>query len=154
MMNFAIPLHILAAAIWVGGMFFAYMVLRPVASQLLQPEQRLPLWSKVFSCFFKWVWAAVITLFITGFWMIHLLGGMGGVSGVGVHVHIMLLIAVLMALLFMHVYFNAFKKLKWAVTEQDWITGGEALNQIRKLIQLNLILGLIQLVIGAGGRYW
>lgn len=153
-MNIAIPLHILAAVIWVGGMFFAYMVLRPVAASLLSPEQRLPLWSQVFGLFFNWVWLALFTLFTTGFWMIHLLGGMGGVSGVGVHVHIMLLLGVFMALIYMQVYFNAFKKLKWAVAEKDWITAAESLNQIRKLVLLNLIIGLCVVVIGAGGRYW
>lgn len=153
-MSFAIPLHLLAAVIWVGGMFFAYMVLRPTAASLLPPEQRLPLWSNVFKLFFVWVWIALVTLLVTGFWMIHLLGGMGGVDGVGVHVHIMLLIGVFMMLIFMHVYFNPFKKLKWAVAEQDWIAGRNALTQIRQLVLLNLVLGLITVVVGASGRYW
>ncbi|MBD3634491.1 MAG: hypothetical protein HUJ23_06240, partial [Methylophaga sp.] len=95
-MTFAIPLHLLAAVIWVGGMFFAYMVLRPTAAGLLPPEQRLPLWSQVFKLFFVWVWIAIIVLLGTGFWMIHLLGGMGGVDGVGVHVHVMRLIGIFM----------------------------------------------------------
>ncbi len=153
-MTFAIPLHLLAAVIWVGGMFFAYMILRPSAAGLLPPEQRLPLWSQVFRLFFVWVWIAIITLLASGFWMIHLLGGMGGVDGVGVHVHIMLLVGIFMMLIFMHVFFNPFKKLKWAVAEHDWITGRNALTQIRKLVLLNLILGLITIVIGASGRYW
>lgn len=153
-MSIAIPLHLLAAVIWVGGMFFAYMVLRPTAANQLPPEQRLPLWSGVFSLFFNWVWVAIATLLITGFWMIHLLGGMGGVDGVGVHVHIMLLTGVFMMLIFMHVYFNPFKKLKWAVAEHDWIAGRNALTQIRQLVLLNLILGLITILVGASGRYW
>lgn len=153
-MSIAIPLHLLAAVIWVGGMFFAYMVLRPTAANQLPPEQRLPLWSGVFSLFFKWVWVAIVTLLITGFWMIHLLGGMGGVDGVGVHVHIMLLTGVFMMLIFMHVYFNPFKKLRWAVAEHDWIAGRNALTQIRQLVLLNLILGLITVLVGASGRYW
>lgn len=153
-MSIAIPLHLLAAVIWVGGMFFAYMVLRPVAANQLPPEQRLPLWSSVFSLFFKWVWVAIVTLLLTGFGMIHMLGGMGGVDGVGVHVHIMLLIGIFMMLIFMHVYFNPFKKLKWAVAEHDWIAGRNALTQIRKLVLLNLVLGLFTIIIGASGRYW
>jgi uncharacterized membrane protein len=153
-LSIAIPLHLLAAVIWVGGMFFAYMVLRPVAANQLPPEQRLPLWGSVFSLFFKWVWVAIVTLLLTGFGMIHMLGGMGGVDGVGVHVHIMLLIGIFMMLIFMHVYFNPFKKLKWAVAEHDWIAGRNALTQIRKLVLLNLILGLFTIIIGASGRYW
>lgn len=36
-------LHVLAASVWVGGMFFAYMALRPVAATQLQPPARLGL---------------------------------------------------------------------------------------------------------------
>ena len=46
-MAIAIALHLLAAVIWVGGMFFAYMALRPAAASLLEPPLRLPLWSQV-----------------------------------------------------------------------------------------------------------
>ena len=42
-MSVTITLHLLSAVIWVGGMFFAYMVLRPAAATLLEPPQRLPL---------------------------------------------------------------------------------------------------------------
>ena len=59
-----------------------------------------------------------------------------------------------MMLIFMHMYFNPFKKLKWAVAEHDWITGRNNLTQIRKLVLLNLILGLLTIIIGASGRYW
>lgn len=153
-MSIAIPMHLLAAMIWVGGMFFAYVVLRPTAAELLPPEQRLPLWHQVFKLFFIWVWLTIITLLSTGFWMIHLLGGMGGVDGVGVHVHIMLLLGLFMMLIFLHVFFNPFRKLRWAVAEHDWIAGANALTEIRKLILLNLILGLVTVVVGASGRYW
>jgi uncharacterized membrane protein len=37
-----IALHVLAVVVWVGGMFFAYMVLRQSAGPL-EPEARLRL---------------------------------------------------------------------------------------------------------------
>ena len=40
-MTLAISLHVLAAVIWVGGMFFAWIVLRPVAASQLEPPARL-----------------------------------------------------------------------------------------------------------------
>lgn len=43
-MTLAITLHLLATVIWVGGMFFAYMALRPVAGSLLKPPNRQTLW--------------------------------------------------------------------------------------------------------------
>lgn len=35
-------LHVLATVVWVGGMFFAHFVLRPIAVAQLPPPQRLP----------------------------------------------------------------------------------------------------------------
>ena len=37
-MPLLIALHILAAVVWVGGIFFAYMVLRPSAGPLEPPD--------------------------------------------------------------------------------------------------------------------
>lgn len=48
-------IHLLAAIVWVGGMFFAYMVLRPAAVEVLEPPARLRLWNVVFRRFFPWV---------------------------------------------------------------------------------------------------
>ena len=150
-MTIAITIHILAAAIWVGGMFFAYMVLRPVAAQQLEPPQRLSLWSQSFSKFFPWVWLFVILLPITGYWMIFRV--FGGMASVGLHVHLMQGLGWIMILLFMHLYFAPFKRLKNAVQAADWPTAGKHLNQIRVLISINLTLGLAVIAIAAGGRY-
>ena len=146
----AITLHLLAAVIWVGGMFFAYMALRPAAS-FLEPSLRLPLWSQTFRRFFPWVWVSVITLLASGFWLIKQYGGMGEV---GPHVHIMLLLGIIMMLMFLHVFFAPHKKLGRAVESQDWETGAKALNQIRLLISINLLLCLIVTVIGSAGQFY
>ncbi len=45
-------LHLLAAVVWVGGMFFAWMILRPAAVDILEPPARLRLWLSVFKRFF------------------------------------------------------------------------------------------------------
>ncbi|MBV1786648.1 CopD family protein [Marinobacterium sp. D7] len=149
-MAFALSLHLLAAVIWVGGMFLAYVCLRPVAGSLLEPAQRLPLWSNLFTRFFLWVWIAIITLPVTGHWMIAL---MGGFKYAGLHVHIMLGTGYLMILLFLHLYFAPFQRLKKAVAAQDWPAGGKALNQIRQIVGINLILGLVTVANAAGGRF-
>ena len=51
-MGIALLLHLLAAVVWVGGMFFAYVALRPAAAQL-EPPARLTLWVGVFKIFFR-----------------------------------------------------------------------------------------------------
>ena len=146
----AIAFHLLAAVVWVGGMFFAYIALRPVAAAQFEPPARLRLWSAVFKRFFPWVIVSIVVLLASGFWMIFRKGGM---AGVGMNVHIMLLTGIIMMLIFFHVYFGPFKKLNTSIITEDWQNGGAALNQIRKLILLNLALGLFVIVIASAGRY-
>ena len=100
-MAFLIALHILAAVIWVGGMFFAYVVLRPSVG-LLEPEARLALWQRVFRRFFPWVWLSIVVLLASGYGMLFLY--LGGFAGAGGSVHIMQAIGIVMMLLFAHLY--------------------------------------------------
>jgi uncharacterized membrane protein len=150
-MAIALTLHIVFAVIWVGGMFFAYVALRPVAAALLEPPQRLPLWSQTFERFFPWVWAAVTVLPITGYWTI--LSVFEGFRNAGVHVHIMQLTGWAMILIFLHVYFAPFRRLKTAVAAEDWMAAAKQLAQIRRLIAVNLALGLLTITVATGGRY-
>lgn len=147
----AITLHALSAAVWVGGMFFAYQVLRPVAGAQLEPPQRLRLWTGVFSRFFPWVWLFIITLPVSGYWMLFSL--FGGMGGAGLHIHIMQGLGWLMILLYLHLYFAPFRRLKDAVITDNWPEAGKQLNQIRRFVGINLSLGLIVIAVAAGGRY-
>ncbi len=151
MMGSAVLLHVIAVVIWVGGMFFAYMVLRPVAAAQLEPPVRLKLWAGVFSNFFPWVWVCVTVVLLTGLWMIFAV--FGGMGKVGLYVHAMLGLGILMMLIFAHVYFAPFKRLKRAVAAKDWPAGGKALSQIRVLVGINTTIGIVTIAVGAGGRY-
>jgi uncharacterized membrane protein len=150
-MSIAVALHILAAVIWVGGMFFALLILRPAAGALEAPV-RLPLWGRVFGRFFPWVWAAVILLPISGYWMI--MKGWGGFAGLPLYLHLMQGIGWLMILLYLHLWFAPYRRLKKAIAAGDYSDGARQLNQIRVLVMVNLILGLLNVAVGASGRYW
>ncbi|MBD3610284.1 MAG: CopD family protein, partial [Gammaproteobacteria bacterium] len=127
-MSLAITLHVLSVVIWVGGMFFAYMILRPVAAGLLEPPQRLTLWSQIFSGFFPWVWLCVITILASGLWITFQV--FAGFATVGFYVHIMFLLGIIMMALFMYVYFVPYTGLKQAVEAANWPQGGEHLNLV------------------------
>ncbi len=150
-MAIAITLHILVAVIWVGGMFFAYMALRPAAASLLEPPQRLPLWAGTFARFFPWVWASVVLLPITGYWMVFFV--FGGMRQVGLHVHLMQGLGWLMIVIYLYVFFAPYRELKAAVAAKDWPAGGKALAQIRRLVGINLLLGITVTIIATGGAY-
>ncbi len=141
-------LHLVSVVIWVGGMFFAYMALRPVAALRLEPPQRLQLWEGVFSRFFPWVWAAVALILFSGLAM------MAGLGKPPIAVMLMAGLGVLMMLLFAHLYFALFGKFKRAVAAQDWPTGGAVLGKIRLIIAINLSLGLLTVAVATLGMYW
>ncbi|MDD5364279.1 MAG: CopD family protein [Gallionellaceae bacterium] len=136
-------IHVLATVIWVGGMFFAYLCLRPVAAAQLEPPLRLRLWQGVFGRFFPWVWAALLSLILSGQLLTLQLGGMAAVP---VHVHAMAGIGYLMAAIFFYLYFLPYGALRRAVAAEDWPAAGAVLNRIRILVGVNLGLGLLNIV--------
>ena len=145
-MTIALFLHIISVVIWVGGMFLAYMAVRPAVAQVLEPPLRLRLWTGIFQRFFPWVWAAVILILGSGFSM------MGQMGKVPHYVIAMTVIGVVMSMIFMHLYFAPFGRLKRAVAAEDWKAGGAALGQIRMMVGVNLVLGLITIAVAVLGR--
>ncbi len=138
--------HILSAVVWVGGMFFAHQMVRPSVA-VLDPATRLPLWRRIFARFFAWVWAAVALLLASGLTMQAL-----GVDGM--HVQMMEGLGVVMMLAFAHLYFVPWQRFRRAVDAGDFPAAVPHLNQIRRIVEFNLALGLIVVVVGATGRYW
>ena len=150
-MPVGIALHTLAAVIWVGGMFFAYLILRPSAGSL-EPAIRLPLWERVFSRFFPWVWLSIAVLLASGFSMIFM--GLGGFTAVGIYVDAMMALGIVMMAIYAHLYFAPWKRFRRAVASGDWPGAAKELGQIRRIVAVNLTLGLVTVLIGAGGRYF
>lgn len=143
----ALALHQLGSIVWVGGMFFAHMALRPAAGELLKPPERLPLMLRVFDRFFAWVWGAVIVIWASGLWIF--LGLFAGTAGL--HVHLMMGLASLMTILFLFIWFAPYQRMKAAVAEEDWPGAADRLSQIRVIVLVNLLLGLAAAVLGVAG---
>lgn len=141
-------LHLLGVVIWVGGMHFAYMVLRPVVIQSLEFPQQLQFWQATFSRFFPWVWFSITIILGSG---MHMVTEMGGFQKLPVYVYLMFVIGVMMTLIFIYVFFTAYRKLKKYIAAEEWQAAGIALVQIRMLIGLNLILGLVTIAIAVLG---
>jgi uncharacterized membrane protein len=147
----ALIVHILSAVVWVGGMFFALIVLRP-ATAALEPGARLGLWLRVFERFFAWVFAAIVLLLASGYAMIF--GVYAGFRGIGLHVHIMQALGIVMMLLFFHLYFAPWRRFRAALARQDQAAAAGQLAQIRMIVTINLFLGLVTVAVGSSGRYW
>jgi uncharacterized membrane protein len=147
----ALILHILSAVIWVGGMFFALVALRP-ASGALDVPIRLGLWLRVLDRFFAWVFGAIALLLLSGFTMIFSV--FGGFAGLRPYINLMILIGIVMMLLFLHLFFAPWKRFRVAMAAADYAAAAAQLNQIRIVVTINLILGLVTAAIGSSGRYW
>jgi len=150
-MIFLLALHVAAAVVWVGGMFFAYAVLRPSVGPLDAPA-RLGLWRRVFGRFFPLVLASIAALLGSGYAMVF--NYMGGFKGVGLHVHVMQTIGIVMMALFFHLYFAPWRRFQAAVDKGDLAAAGANLNQIRMIVAINLVLGTVTVLVGSTGRYW
>ncbi|MCC7549204.1 MAG: CopD family protein [Burkholderiales bacterium] len=148
-MDLARLFHVLGSIVWMGGMFFAYVALRPAAATLLQPAERLRLWCATFQRFFVWVWVSVAAILASGLWMIALMGSMASAP---VHVHLMLASGIVMMAVFVYIFVAPYRLLQRAVEAQDWPAGGAALGRIRRLVGFNLALGLVTVAIGIAGR--
>jgi uncharacterized membrane protein len=144
-------LHALAAVVWVGGMFFAYVILRPAAG-FMEPPQRLTMWNNVFDRFLRWVWVAVAVLLATGYYAVY--ADFGGFNQSGLHVAIMHGLGWLMIAIFLFLFFVTYRRYRAAAIAQDWPVAGRLLVAVRRIVAVNTTLGLITVAVGASGRLW
>ncbi len=144
-------LHILAAIVWVGGMFFAHMVLRPAALDL-EPPLRLALWRRTLQRFFAWVWLSLVLLLGSGYAMV--VFELGGFADLSLSVNLMQAIGLVMAVLFVFLWLRPWAAMRRALDAGDLTAAAAAQAVIRRIVATNLTLGLITSLIGTTGRYW
>jgi len=147
-MRVALLVHLLGSIVWIGGMFFAYVALRPAAARLLEPPQRLALWSEALGRFFLWVWVSIVAIHGSGF---HMLGAAYGMRAAPFYVLAMFGIAAAMTAIFAYIYFVPYKALVVGVGNGQWKQAGAAMNRIRWLVATNLTLGLLTMAVAVIG---
>ncbi len=134
-----LALHLLGAVLWVGGMGFALLVLRPSLAAV-DPAQRMGLHREVFRRFFRLVWHVMPVMILTGYAMIFMV--YGGFAGLAWNINAMNLIGLVMAGLFVAIAVGPWRRFRAA---DDAV----ALAQIRRLVTVNLALGLLSVVVAA-----
>lgn len=142
----ALFLHLLSVVVWVGGMFFAHFCLRPAMSDV-SPQLRLPLWEAVFAQFFVWITVAIVVLLATGGYLMSQFGG----AHAPWPVTAMAAVGVVMMLIFGHIRFALYPRLRRAVQSQKWPDGARAIGGIRKMVTINLVLGIVTIGLGVLG---
>lgn len=144
-------LHVIAVVFWVGGMGFAYAILRPAAGGL-DPAQRMPLWRRVFAAFLPRIGGAIVVILITGFWMI--VSNFGGFANAPLYVNLMMGVGIVMMLLYLHLLFAPWKRFRTAVDAGDLVAAARNLDMIRTTVALNTGLGLLTIITAVSGPYW
>ncbi|MCF8178634.1 MAG: hypothetical protein K9J74_09005 [Sulfuritalea sp.] len=139
-------LHLLAVIVWIGGMFFAHVCLRPVAAAQLPPPQRLPLLAAVLGRFFAAVGVALVMLWGSGLARFAQAG-----AAIPASWHAMLGIGGVMTLIFGIIVFRFHHRMRAGVAAQDWPAAGAAMNVIRQLVLTNLVLGFLVVTIAVLG---
>ncbi len=133
-------LHLLCGVLWVGGMFFAYVVLRPSMAAIETP-QRMILHTSVFKKFFLVIWHAMPLILLSGFAMVGLRWNLATAPW---QLNAMLGLGLLMAIVFLIIFFGPYRRFRRTT---DRIRMASSLDSIRKLIGVNLLLGLITIIV-------
>jgi uncharacterized membrane protein len=128
-------------------MFFAHMALRPSLA-LLEPPVRLALMAATLGRFFAWVTVAVTAILVTGGVLMPAANAAGGAR----HVVPMAAIGVAMALVFGYIRLRPYPRLAAAVAARAWPEAGAALGVVRRLVAVNLVLGLATFAVAIVGR--
>ena len=140
--------HLLGAIAWVGGMFFAYFCLRPAAVEVLDPPRRLPLWSATFARFLPYTALAVALMLASGLTLLLQIDLRRAPPGW----HIMLTLGLVMTIIFGYVYAALYPRLRDRCRSADWPGAAQALNQIRQMVAVNLVLGVCTVVAAMSAR--
>ena len=142
-------IHLIGVMVWVGGMAVLHFAVRPAAITQLPPPQRLPLLADILGRFFFWVSVAIVAILASGFGLIL---GAGGFGAAHVSVHAMLVLGLLMVAIFLRIRFGPFPRLVTAVAMSDWPIAASHLDTIRRLVVVNLTLGVITSLVATVGR--
>lgn len=143
-------LHVLSIILWIGGMAFTLFFLRPAVAAL-EPPVRLRLMHDVLGRFFAAVLGMIVVTLVTGAWMMGAFASQGNASIPAARMPwswmLMASLGILMMLIFGHIRFVLFMRLRRAVAAASWAAGGAAMASIRSWVRINLLLGLVIVVV-------
>ena len=146
MTPFALLLHLLAVAFWVGGMGFAYVALRPALAEILEPPQRLMLLERVLQRFLAGVLIAIVVVVASGGYLFMTL------SALRPAIHVMTTLGLVMIVVFGYIRLRAYPAMSRGIAAKAWPAAGAAAAVIARLVALNLVLGIATIAIAVVWR--
>jgi uncharacterized membrane protein len=133
-------LHVLGVVVWVGGLFFVILIMRPALSDL-DPPQRVDVYRAAFHRFLRLIWVVMPGVLLTGY--ILMFGRDGGFTDGPWNLHLMHMLGLGMAVIFLTIWFGPYQVFQKG--------RGRAIDLIRPLLVASLLLGLATIVIATIG---
>ncbi len=146
--------HLLAVIVWVGGMAFMLLCLRP-AGRVLEPPARIALMHAAIGRFLAVVAVAIAVIFVCGAAMVALAWSAASRAGLRFNMpldwYVMFAVFFVMLAVFVHIRAVLFRRLDAALRDQRWPDGANALGAIRWEVSANLVLGVFVTVLARLG---
>jgi uncharacterized membrane protein len=145
-------LHLLGVVLWVGGMAFMLLFLRP-AAETLAPPDRLKLMREVLRRFFAAVVVALVAVVGSGLWMIgrtaRTLVQAGAAFTWPLDWVAMTALGTVMVLIFAFIRIVPYRRFVAAHAGGDLPAAAAALRVIRRWVAVNLVLGVVVIAVAA-----
>jgi uncharacterized membrane protein len=139
-------IHLLSVIVWIGGMVFSHFFLRPALNEL-DPPVKARLMLAVLARFLNAVLVLGTLTVASGVWMIGRVAKQTVQAGLPFNMPlewwVMSVLGIFMWLVFGHIRFVLYSRLRRAVEGLDWSAANRVLVQIRHWVLFNLVLGLV-----------
>ncbi len=140
-----LALHLLGIVVWVGGMAYALLILRPSLG-LLDATPRMNVHLQTLRRFFRMVWHVMPIVLITGWLMI--VFKEGGPALAPWYVNTMQGIGLIMAAVFVWLFLVPYKRLRRAIRPTP-----AQLDAVRLPVLVNLVLGVVVIIVASLGHF-
>jgi uncharacterized membrane protein len=148
-MTLALPIHIVAIVVWLGGLFLMSLVVQP-SIRGLDSRLALSLWSRTLSRFMVWGSVSLIAIVASGIALVNL--RFGGFSGMPTLHRLNMVIGIPAIALFAYVALVKWQRARRALARGDSIAAETSIRTIRRLMAIILAFGLIASIVSAVGR--
>lgn len=150
-MSVALPLHILAIVVWLGGLFVVTVVFAP-SMRPLDSRTALPLWHRTLSRFFLWTSVGLAVIVGSGIALVQL--RFGGFSGMPALHRGNMFIGLPAIALYVYTYFVPWRRCRHALARNDLAAAETNIARSRVLMSVILVLGAVSAAVSAVGRAW
>jgi uncharacterized membrane protein len=140
-----LAIHLLAMATWIGGLIYSLSILQRSLG-LLDTTPRMNVHLQTLNRFFRIVWMVMPTSLVTGWAM--MVGKLGGPAAAPWYVNGMQGLALLMAAVFLWIFFGPYRRLRRAIRPQQ-----ATLDAVRSLMVTNLALGVATVTVASLGHF-